>query len=64
MWFQRNKAPRVTEAQKALLEAKLHQKEVSERETEVHEVAEASRNLRRDNHFAEDLQALFGGGPR
>lgn len=64
MFFRKTKGPKVTDAQRALAEAQSHLSEVEAREDEVHKVAEESRNLRRNNHFAEDLQQLFGGGHR
>lgn len=64
MCFRRSRKPRVTEAKLALTEAQAHLHRVEEREPEVTKVAEESKKLRRENHFAADLQTLFEGGPR
>jgi len=64
MCFRRTRKPRDTEATRALNEAKQHLHQVEERQPEVRKVAEASKKLRRENHFAMDLQNLFEGGPR
>lgn len=64
MCFRRSRKPRVTEAKIALTEAKAHLHKVEEREPEVKQVAEESKKLRRNNHFAQDLQSIFEGGTR
>lgn len=64
MWFQRNKVPKPhPEAEKAVLESKQVLRRVQARTEEVHEVAEASREFRRQNHFADSLQQIFGSTP-
>jgi hypothetical protein len=52
------------DAQKAVQEAKEHLATVKARTPEVHAIAEASKELRRKNHFAIDLQTMFEGGHR
>lgn len=49
-------------AEAALAAARAQLEEIKKRETEVAEVAEASRKFRKENHFAQDLQQLFEGG--
>lgn len=49
------------EAAKAVKESKKALQRVEARTQEVHEVAEASRKFRRENHFSADLQNAFGG---
>lgn len=50
------------EAERALAEAKEHLTEARDRNQEVRSVAEASKEFRRKNHFADQLQTLFEGG--
>lgn len=65
MWFLRvhdKQVPPVSpDAEKAVQESKKALRQVKARDKEVHEVAEASRKFRRENHFAVDLQRAFGG---
>lgn len=61
MWFRRSEPKVNLEAEKAIRESKKNLEKVQAREAEVHEVAEASRKFRRENHFATDLQHVFGG---
>lgn len=62
MWHRRvEKDP---DAEKAVREAKKNLAAVKARDPEVHRVAEESKRLRRENHFAQDLQQLFEGGTR
>lgn len=58
MWFRRDRKED-PEAKKALREAYQHLEEVQSRSEEVHRVAEASREFRRRNHFAEDLSQIL-----
>lgn len=62
MCFRKTRKPEVTEAKLALNEAMTHLHEVEEREPEIHRITEESRKLRRENHFAADLQAIFHQG--
>lgn len=63
MWFQRIRKPKTNpDAEKAIRDSEESLRKVQARTQEVHEVAEASRKFRRENHFAIDLQNVFGGG--
>jgi len=48
-------------AKRALEQADEHLKQVQSRSEEVHHIAEASREFRRRNHFAEDLYPILYG---
>lgn len=49
------------EAERALQESRVSLHRIKARSEEVHEVAEASRRFRRENHFRTDLEKAFGG---
>lgn len=59
MWFRRRRESKSGEATKALEDAKKNLREVKERGTEVTEVAEALKEIRQRNHFAEALEDLL-----
>jgi len=60
MWFLRRRgAEAVDEAQKALVEAKQALSDILDRDKEVAELSEASREMRERNHFAEALDELL-----
>ena len=65
MWFQRIRDRKLNtispDAARAVRESKRALRRVQARTDEVHEVAEASKKFRKENHFAADLQAIFGG---
>ena len=65
MWFPRIHDPEVPSsnpaAARAVLESKKALRRVQARSQEVAEVVEASKKFKKENHFAEDLQNIFGG---
>lgn len=61
MWFQKTSPPNL-DADKALRDAEKNLKRVQQRDPEIRAITEASKEFRRKNHFAADLQALFEGG--
>lgn len=65
MWYPRIRDRGATtispEAAEAVKDSKRALRRVQARTQEVREVAEASKRFRRENHFAADLQNIFGG---
>lgn len=62
MWFRKTEDAKDLEADAALSDAKKQLHKVKARDQEVKVLAMESREFRRKNHFAADLQALFEGG--
>lgn len=62
MCLRRTKEKKDTPAKRAISEAQKHLRAVEQRDVEVKKVSEASKKFRRENHFAQDLQALFERG--
>ena len=58
MWFQRRDKPN-NEAQKALRDAESNLKRVKDRGDEVTELADAFREFRQRNHFAEQIEEII-----
>lgn len=54
----------VPAAKKAIVEGEAHIREVKSRAPEVKKVAKASKRMREDNHFAENLRAIMEGRDR
>lgn len=49
-------------SQQAVLDATRSLEEIRSRNPEVHAVSKALRKIREQNHFAEQLQSIMGGG--
>lgn len=64
MWFRSHRTN--GESKRALEDADKHLQEVKKRTPEVHAIAKSLREIREKNHFAEQLQVIFGdlGGGR
>ncbi len=63
MWFRKSKPEEGSE--KAVLDAVKRLREVQDRGPEVSEIADALRNIREKNHFADKLRLIMigDGGP-
>lgn len=57
-------ATEVESGQHAREQAQSHLDEVQSRWPEVHRVSRSLRDLRERNHFADQIQNIFEGGPR
>lgn len=59
MWFKRRDTTSAEESKAALVDARKNLREVKKRGREVSEYAEAFRELREKNHFADQLEELI-----
>lgn len=60
MWFRRRRETSSSEeAAKALLDARQNLREVRRRSTEVSKVAQALKDIRERNHFAEQMEEIL-----
>jgi len=63
MWSLRKRNNKqIKDSQQAILDATKSLREVHERDTEVHELSGALRNIRERNHFAEQLRVIMERG--
>jgi hypothetical protein len=63
MWpFRKRDRQAMKESQQAILEATRKLRDVQARDKEVHEVSGALRDIRKRNHFAEQLRTIMQGG--
>jgi hypothetical protein len=58
MWFRRRDNDNGEESQKAVEDAEVHLNRIKSRSQEITRVAEALRELRQQNHFAEELEQI------
>ena len=58
MWFRRRGSAAEEESQKALENAEIHHSRIKSRGQEVTQIAEALKELRQRNHFAEELEKI------
>jgi hypothetical protein len=59
VWFRRRSEEPTTDSELALKNAQKNLREVKQRGKEVTEIAEALREIRERNHFAEQLELII-----
>lgn len=62
MWFLRNRTASADEAKSALEDAKKNLRKIQDRSCDVTKVANALKEIRERNHFAEQLEAIISRG--
>ena len=61
-FFPKRDKKRLKDSQQAILDATQSLREVREQEDEIHKISGALRNIREQNHFADQLRVIMERG--